>query len=180
MKTLSALLVAAAGLCYGAHPKLAPELGRMEAAGTVDVIVQYRQTPTDEHHARLENLGGKSFAHLHSIAADAVRLPARALARLAEDPDVAYIAPDRPVRGMLDLTAAAVNAAAAVNYSVDGTGIGVAVIDSGISNHPDLGKRVVYSVSMIGTTAADQFGHGTHVAGIIGSDGRSSEGKLFS
>jgi len=39
---------------------------------------------------------------------------------------------------------------AATQFSVDGTGVGVAVIDSGVSDHPDLhnaagGSRVVYS-----------------------------------
>jgi len=175
----AALLLAAAGLCYGARPRMAPELGGVDETAAVNVIVEYRQTPTEDHHRRLQNLGGTVVAHLHSISADAVRLPARSLAALASDSEVAYIAPDRPVRGLLDLTAAAVNAAAAQNYGLDGTGIGVAVIDSGITGHPDLGKRVVYSVSMIGGLATDPFGHGTHVAGIIGSDGKDSSGRFY-
>jgi serine protease AprX len=59
--------------------------------------------------------------------------------------------------------------------------VGVAVIDSGVADHADLHNasgtsRVVYSQSFVAgdTTTADRFGHGTHVAGLIGGTGVSS------
>jgi serine protease AprX len=69
---------------------------------------------------------------------------------------------------------------AASTYAFDGTGIGVAVIDSGVAAHADLGNgsksRVVYSQSFVAgdSTTSDKFGHGTHVAGLIGGNGSGS------
>ena len=176
----AALLVASASLCFGGHWKVARELQQSSGSDAVNVIVQYTHQPGENEHKRVSSLGGRHNGHLQSIAAEAVSLPASAVAALANDSSVAYISPDRPVHPMLDLSAAAVNAAVAQQqYSLDGTGIGVAVIDSGISPHADLGKHIAYSVTEVSGGTNDQFGHGTHVAGIIASSGVDSKGKFF-
>ncbi len=52
--------------------------------------------------------------------------------------------------------------------SCDDTGITVAIIDSGVSNtHPELNVTHVKYTSDIGTS--DFYGHGTHVAGLVGA-----------
>ncbi|HUQ89674.1 MAG TPA: S8 family peptidase, partial [Vicinamibacterales bacterium] len=53
--------------------------------------------------------------------------------------------------------------------SVNGKGIGVAIVDSGIATHSALSGKVVGAVNFAtGETGTnDAFGHGTHIAGII-------------
>jgi len=107
--------------------------------------------------------------------------PASSLQALAADPNVLYISPDRPLTAKLDNSTAAVNASAVWRAGYNGSGIGVAVLDSGIN--PDvnfggallgLGSHVVYSQDFVGGNGGDAYGHGQHVAGIIASNGASS------
>ncbi len=55
---------------------------------------------------------------------------------------------------------------AALAYTLDGTGIGIAVVDSGIyKDHKSLAPRVIYSKDFTGENRTDDpYGHGTHVA----------------
>ena len=176
---LAVLTLASVGLCFAGHPKIAREIAAAADDARLDVIVQYAQAPSDADREKLSVLGGEVKSHLGSIHAELVHMPAGAIATLANDPGVVYVSPDRPLHAMLDLTADAVNASAAWQMNLSGGGVAVAVIDSGISAHPDLGDRVVYSTSVLGGSASDGYGHGTHVAGIVGSSGKDSSGPMF-
>jgi serine protease AprX len=61
----------------------------------------------------------------------------------------------------------------------NGSGIGVAVIDSGIAEHQALSSRVVARVNLVSTepgVSGDPFGHGTHIAGLIGGSAAAAVG----
>jgi serine protease AprX len=170
----------------GPHAKLSGELRGLNGNDPVDVIVQFRVKPTAAHYGFLAANGvkfknKKALRYLNSVA---LRLSPNALAFLEAHPDIAYVSLDRRVQRAADVAAPAVLAdIAAQQYGLNGSGIGVAVIDSGVSDHPDLHSsshpnksRVVYSESFVAgdSSTADGYGHGTHVAGIIGGNGSAS------
>src|SRR6266702_1416669 len=187
---LALITLLAAGLCLadGKH-RLSKDLDALKGGhngATVDVIIQFNQTPTAAHHQKVQSKGGVLKTKLDFIKAAHYSVPVESLDALADDPDVAYISPDRPVRGALDTTVATVNGGYAQTLGLNGAGIGVAVVDSGISDIPDLhnasgSNEVVYSQSFVpnDTNTGDPFGHGTHVAGIIASSGASSTGANY-
>ena len=127
-------MAALANTCFADEHKLAAELKGQQTTTAVNVIVQYKVHPGSKHLNSLTQHGGASNASLDAINGLAVSLPANQLKDLANDPDVAYISPDRPVQRYLSNTAPAVNAGYAWSLGFDGTGIGVAVIDSGIQD----------------------------------------------
>jgi subtilisin family serine protease len=175
--------------------KIAPDILR---SGNVNIIVQSNQQPTGllggllgdvgsllQLVLKVLNLGGTLNALLSSINGAAVSLPAANLNFLANDSSVAYISPDRGLRGSLEYAEPTVNANIAYQYGYDGTGVGIAVIDSGVLDHPDLhataGKkgpanRVVFQQNFVpGESTADLYGHGTHVACIPSAGSRRTQ-----
>ena len=62
---------------------------------------------------------------------------------------------------------------------ITGRGITAAVLDTGISRHPDYSERIVAFRDFVNgkPSCYDDASHGTHVAGILGGSGKSSGGK---
>ena len=125
--------------------------------------------------------GGLPGRFLAAIGGQVALVPDSALDRLAARPEVRRLTLDRPVAGTMARTGAAVGATwvnEALGY--DGTGVGVAIIDSGVANwHDDLGsQRVAHFVDFVSDLPVphDGYGHGTHVAGIIAGSGYDSAG----
>lgn len=117
----------------------------------------------------------------------AVEVNAREFEVLRTNAWVESVQADRSVRHELLQAALAIEAPKARrSFLVDGKGIRVAVIDSGIDvNHPDLKAHIAAQHCFAagacppnggdaGESAQDDNGHGTHVASIIASSGKVS------
>ena len=163
---------------------------KVRAAGPDDllsVIVQTGSDPSQGHLARLHGRGGVVKTQHTSIHGYTARVPASQIEALAEDPEVEQVSYDSPVKAHMDVAYKAVRADAVYVASgglLDGRGVGVALVDTGVQLHPDLmrpkGTPQVVEVEIVGheTGLADYYGHGTHVAGIINGNGYSSSDKL--
>jgi len=186
------LVLALATLAAARQDKLAPELQASSQQDNVKVIISYKVVPGTEHLRKLNGHGGQVTKDLSSLRELAVTLPANRVDDLSNDDDIAYISPDRPVTAFLDTPAPAILANYAWNKGLDGSNIAVAVIDSGIRGASKVtfkelttwntsNSRIVYSKSWIndGWGTTDHFGHGTHVAGLIGANGFYSTGALY-
>src|ERR1700731_1851153 len=123
--------------------KIAPDLTQLLNLNNLftNVIVQYQAPPTGLDILTLQLLGGVVKQTFSAIPAVLVQLPAINLLTIANILNVVYVSPDRSLGGSLNNATKNVNAPAAWQLGYDGSGIGVAVIDSGIANHPDLSSN---------------------------------------
>jgi serine protease AprX len=195
-----ALTVAA--VAFGVCPAAAETLdraGKLDGAlrvraaqltGRSRVIVEFKSAPDVRVFAR-GAVGRRVGDRLQVGEVDNTQL-----ASVANDVRVARVVIDRPAFATMERTGAAIGAAGArQDFGLDGRGVGVAIVDSGITAyHDDLARgargrrisdRVVHfkdftrpaSTTLWATDhASDEYGHGTHVAGIIAGNGYDSRG----
>jgi serine protease AprX len=178
------------------HPKLDRKLNdRSDRGGvaTSRVIVTLKPGAEIGSLDYLAKYAAKKGRKLNIISGEVVELPNFMLRRLADNKNVLSIVWDRKTGGEMNRSAV-VSGARAVQelLGYDGAGVGVAVIDSGVTAwHDDLtyqgnnpkvkvvaGQRTVKFVDFVNgrTTPYDDNGHGSHVAGIILGNGRDTLG----
>jgi serine protease AprX len=151
-------------------------------SGTSRVIIQTRDGRALDQ--AIVALGGTPGRRLPSLGAQAAEISDCRLRALAAHSAVVRISHDRPVVATMERTGGTIGAAwVRQSLGYTGAGVGVAIVDSGVTSwHDDLagstGSRVVRFVDFVRGYAApyDDFGHGTHVAGIIAGNGYDSGG----
>lgn len=186
-----------------APPRIHPQVLQVAAAnpiGTVPLIVQ-KTSRDDAVEAVVRQLGGTITKNLAIINAFVAEMPTQQVAQLAGVPGVRWISADAPVvttacmdcidtTNLLNTYVQAVGADQVWNTApyLQGQGITVAVVDSGIDKNSDLShagqkkkSRILVSqkFNSEGKNHDDSYGHGTHMAGIIGANGTQSLGNYI-
>ncbi len=150
------------------------------------VVVGTPGTSLDALTLVIQQAGGTVVRQLAIVNGIAATIPNVSLTAVAASALVQHIAYDRRTAGGMERTGPTTGATfVRSELGVDGSGVGVAVIDSGVTSwHDDLTdpasgqQRVAQFVDLVGGAAApyDDYGHGTHVAGIIAGNGHDSGG----
>jgi len=192
------MVLGASSMVWANDAKISPDLRGYNSSSQVPVIIQYAPNAQTNCSGLLGilgcvvgdvlNLGGTVINALPLVNGLVATLDGNGILALSNRSDVLYISKDRPLNLLMDSPGPAVNAPAAWKSNYTGSGIGVALIDSGVNNHKDLqttgwfaSSRVVYNQSFLSTwNPADQYGHGTHIAGLIAGNGTSSSGSQYS
>ncbi|MFJ9585358.1 S8 family serine peptidase [Streptomyces acidicola] len=106
------------------------------------------------------------------------RRDARGAAEFTASTGVEKVWLDGRRRASLDKSVPQIGAPTAWEAGYDGTGVKVAVLDTGIdTTHPDLADRVIAEKDFSGSSGTgDKQGHGTHVASIVAGSGAKSGG----
>jgi len=143
------VLLTACG-AFADDSKISPDLKPLlsNPSSNINVIVQYNTPPQQSSGgggllgglvgAVVNLLGGVLHVVFSLIPAVSATLHPSDIISVSNQSNVSYISLDRPVAASQDYAEAAVNAPVAWTSGFDGTGIGIAVIDSGIYAHPDL------------------------------------------
>ncbi len=159
------------------------------ATGTAKVIVQATPATVGAARAAVVDAGGEVLVDLDivsgfSAVVDAASLEAltsvRGVAHVTLDGDVtlAHTAPDGGMPAGDSSYVETVGADVLHADGVDGAGVGIAIIDTGVTEVADLAGRVRGALDLTADgDDTDWYGHGTFIAGIAAGDGASSNGE---
>src|SRR5207245_1690326 len=185
----------------GGQARLAPDL--IEAAkrhapqDMVGVILNLNGSNNNDQAmvALIASMGGVIRGSYHRVGQIVADIPAGAVEQLTQVQGLDYVAPDRPVTGLVSHIQTTTGASQvyrgessewgsfqrrAPMSGFNGIGVAVAVIDSGVNpDETDLReggrRRTLLSMDFTGSgSSGDPYGPGTHVAGIIAGNGAAS------
>jgi serine protease AprX len=178
------------------------EGGSSSSGGPQRVIVRTRTGAKEAVKRTLRNHGEDVLGDHSLVDAVSARVHPENLAALAADPNIRSISPDAIVSALASgsqygdssstwswgatsstYSSVRLKALLGLDGRYTGTGVGVALIDSGLAPSFDFFGRIAgfYDFSGgrpgVASFPFDDYGHGTHIAGLIGSNGVTSSGR---
>jgi subtilisin family serine protease len=157
---------------------LAPGLTRPASAAptSADYIVTLKDgINANAFAAAADARSGVEVKQVYSVALPGfhAQLTASAKAQLAQDPAVRFVSPNRTFKAFAQTLPTGVDRIEgdlSTAYTAGGlVSTPVAVLDTGVTQHPDLNVQAIGHNCVGGVGWSDLNGHGTHIAGIIGA-----------
>lgn len=153
------------------------ELDQLGPNDRVEVLVQTGPSMTDRHVNAMSQQGELKnrynlFDGVH------LELPVPAVEALSRLEFVESVEPNYEIELFLSESASQVEADTVWEYQSTGEGVETAVLDTGVhSEHSEL--NIIQQMDFTGEGFGDNNGHGTHVAGIIGSQDENNRGLAY-
>ncbi len=174
----------------GASPQGGPPAGDFVPG---EILVRWQDhVPAAEIEATLATEGLERIDTIDALKIDRLRVPVgrerQIIARLQADPRVAFAEPNYIARAAgipndpdywRQWNLEQISAPNAWDLATGNPNLKIAIIDSGVDvNHPELGPRLEGGWDYVRNDAVpdDEYGHGTHVAGIIGAITNNQQG----
>jgi serine protease AprX len=187
------------GLSAAAAGKLSPLLAHKAEASVVgsqemvDVIVTFPSVSAAAASTRrlASELGLVERRSYRRLPFRAVRVPAGSLKALASEPAVRFVSSDSLVHSaslparQTARVPGSTTALNTTNTSYRGSGVTAAILDTGVWPHDDYYYTLIGQFDFVNgaggvqTSLSDPYGHGTHVAGMLGADGYNSTGAKY-
>jgi serine protease AprX len=165
---------------------------------SVPVIVQTNGSPAAVE-ATVRTAGGHIDSELPGLPGFSATVTPGLANQLNHDSRVRRLNQNAPVKWLGNVDSSALlnryetlsHVQSGWSAGLDGSEVKVAVIDTGVWPHNDLIQKSPYVPANVGnrlltlttnhnaTDALDHFGHGTHVAGIVGGNGFDSQGQYI-
>jgi serine protease AprX len=188
---LGLMLLAASTSAHAANGKYDEVIQRMLTEGRDDfpVIVRYKDNVSKERNKKaLKGQRAQLRREMKQLRAMGLKTNRASLLAMLADSGVEGVSYDAPVSAFqlpslppVPVSIDASGSKSARNrYGVTGSGVTVAVIDSGVQPSADLpASRIRGFVDFVNgqTQPYDDYGHGTHVANIIAGNGLMSGGQ---
>ncbi|MEO8292054.1 MAG: S8 family peptidase [Actinomycetota bacterium] len=156
---------------------------------TLPLIIRETVPDSDIAEQRVIDLGGTVDRELPIVGGFSASLPASALTELARSDAIGIVWGDAQIRTQATDTSVydswdpnaywrkAIRLGL-IDDAYNGSGVTVAILDTGVSQVSDLGNRVLARVDLTPDhDGVDYFGHGTHLSGIIAGSGAASDGR---
>lgn len=132
----------------------------------------------------IDNSNAEVIKEIPFINTNLVSIRANKLEELLKNPAVRFVTFNHTYFAVLELSTKVIAEPTVPTINLDGSGVTVAVLDTGIYPHKDLitpNNRIIAFYDAFKKRESEPFddnGHGTHCAGCVAGNGISSEGRF--